>query len=176
MKKYLLVGCGNERSKRVKCPESASDDFSDGVLVTSDIDPGVGADVVHNLDVLPYPWQSNEFNEVHAYECLEHCGTQGDARFFFGQFAEFWRILKPDGVLALSVPIWNHDLAWGVPDHKRVFPPCLFGFLERKYYDNVGRPGYGDYRALLGEQNWDVVGHQIASHVGSMFVVMKALK
>ncbi len=174
--KYLLAGCGHEHSKRVRCPESPSADFSDGVLVTWDVDPDVQPDVVHDLDVLPYPFAEGEFDEIHAYECLEHCGTQGDAKFFFGQFAEFWRILSPGGLLALSVPLWNTDLAWGVPDHRRVFPPTIFGFLEPRYYENVGKPGYADYRKLLGRTHFEVLGAQEDRNVGSLYVLMKAVK
>lgn len=170
--RYLLAGCGNARDKRVQCPESPALNFGSD-LVRWDGDPDCNPDVLHDMEVFPYPFADEEFDEIHAYECLEHCGTQGDAKFFFGQFAEFYRILKPGGVMALSVPMWNHYIAFSVPDHKRVLPAEIFGFLDQDYYLNVGRPGYGDYRKLLGKTDFKPLGKQEVPSMGSVFVVMR---
>ena len=67
-------------------------------LVTLDIDPNCNPDIICDLNELPYPFKDNTFNEIHGYEVLEHCGTQGDYQYFFAQFTEFWRILKPEGM------------------------------------------------------------------------------
>lgn len=176
LRSYLLIGCGHDRGKRVQMPESPEKDFSAGNLVTLDLDESTGADVVHDLEVLPYPFADNQFDEVHAYEVLEHCGTQGDAKFFFGQFAEFWRMLKPGGLMCISVPLWDCETAWAVPDHKRVLPPAIFGFLDQSYYKNVGKPGYGDYRKLLGATDFEPVGRQEVTQSQSLYVVMRARK
>lgn len=176
MKKVLLLGSGSEHGKRVTMAESPEKDFSTVDLVTCDVDPDLTPkpDVVHDLDLLPYPFADGEFDEIHAYEVLEHCGTQGDAKFFFGQFYEFWRILKPGGHMFISVPMWDSFLAWGVPDHKRVLPSCIFGFLSPRYYDNVGKPGYADYRKLLGPTHFDALG---ADEQGeTLYVVLRAIK
>lgn len=173
---YLLIGSGNEHSRRIQTPENPSTDFSDGTLVKLDIDPRAKPDVVHDLNELPYPFADNEFDEIHAYECLEHCGTQGDGKFFFAQFGEFWRMLKPNGLMAISVPVWNSEVAWGVPDHKRVFPPCVFGFLDPAYYDNVGKPGYADYRDWLGPTHFKVQGMKQSDEAMQLFVLLKAVK
>lgn len=172
--RYLLVGCGNEYGKRVVGECSPSKDFSDGVLVKWDKDPDIGADVVHDLDVLPYPFEDNEFDEIHAYEVLEHCGKQGDGDYFFAQFAEFWRMLKPGGIMAISVPQWDCSIQWGVPDHKRCLPPDVFGFLDITYYDNLGKPGYADYRKLLGTTRFTIIGLDKSRDLD--YIVMRANK
>lgn len=176
LRRYLLIGAGHDRGKRVNLPESPEKDFTTGELVTLDIDPGTKPDVNHDLDVLPYPFAENEFDEIHAYEVLEHCGAQGDAKFFFGQFAEFWRILKPGGLMCISVPLWDCETAWAVPDHKRVLPPSIFGFLDQNYYRNVGKPGYGDYRHLLGSTDFEPIGRQEISQSQMLYVVLRARK
>ena len=140
----LLIGSGNSHDKRVWFPESPNTEFGD--LVTLDLRD---ADVNHDLDELPYPFRDEAFDEVHAYEVLEHCGSQGDGEFFFGQFNEFYRILKPGGFMVITVPMWNSEVAFGVPDHKRVLPISIFGFLTEGHYENVGKPGYADYRHLI---------------------------
>ena len=178
----LLLGCGNVHNKRIKFSGDLDDPaaiekiigrgspwekFEDYCrLHLHDIDPelmqayidnldnwrgsAVGMDL-HDLNVLPYPWLTEQFDEIHAYEVLEHCGRQGDGDFFFGQFNEFWRMLKPGGYFMLSVPMWD-------PDHCRVMPAGLFGFLTEDYYENVGKKeGYGDYRSYLQGRYWVAV-------------------
>jgi len=142
----LLLGCGNRRDRRIGLP---GDEPEWGLLITLDIDPATGCDVQHDLNVLPYPFWSNQFDEIAAYEVLEHCGTQGDWRFFFGQFDELHRILKPGGMLFATVPSLASPWAWGDPGHTRVIPPAMLGFLDRSEYEKqVGHTPMTDYRAV----------------------------
>jgi hypothetical protein len=166
-KKYLIVGCGNSLDKRIRFSsdkgiDSPEEDFSNGGadiwlrnVTTVDHTKEVNPDIVADLNILPYEFGEG-YDEIHAYEVLEHCGAQGDAEFFFGQFNEFHRMLKPNGLMMITVPVWNTAVAWGVPDHKRVMPLALFGFLEKDYYENVGKPGYGDYRHLI-KGYWEII-------------------
>ena len=170
----LLLGCGNVHDKRITfTPEADQQEhlgkgspwekFEDYArLHLSDYDTELMEKFDQegklftwaDLEVFPYPWEDESMDEIHAYEVLEHQSRQGDGDFFFGQFNEFWRILKPGGYFCLSVPMWDSEVAWGVPDHKRVLPPGIFGFLTKEYYDNIGKPGYGDYRSYLKGRYW----------------------
>lgn len=129
----LLLGCGLERIKRLHVTGVDSDW---GELTTLDYDASNDPDVVHDLNVFPYPFEDNSFDEVHAYEVLEHTGVQGDWKFFFAQFDELWRILKPGGHLCCTVPWWQDRWAWGDPGHTRVIQPESIGFLDRTRYDS----------------------------------------
>ena len=140
----LLIGCGNRRAK--VCYQPGNESFSD--LTTLDIDPLSGADIIHDLDVLPYPFANDTFDEIHAPEVLEHTGRQGDWRFFFAQFFEFWRILKPGGFLAASCPSVTSRWAWGDPGHTRVIQPETLTFLSQPQYEQVGKTAMTDYRAI----------------------------
>jgi predicted SAM-dependent methyltransferase len=106
----------------------------------------VKPDIVHDLNIIPLPFDDNSFDEIHAYQVLEHCGTQGDYKFFFAQFEDFWRILKPNGFLCASVPAWNGPWAWGDPGHKRVIPYESLIFLDQEEYKQVGTTSICDYR------------------------------
>ena len=64
--------------------------------------------------------------------------------FFFDQFTEFWRILKPSGLFFATVPHWLNIWAWGDPGHKRIINQASITFLSQKQYqeqiDKVGTP------------------------------------
>ena len=142
----LLLGCGNDRRKKLTF-EHIPTEWTQ--LVTLDISAEAKPDVVHDLNVMPLPFEDSQFDEIHAYEVLEHVGWQGDWRFFFRQFDEFWRILKPGGYLCATVPMWDSPWAWGDPGHTRVLPPECLIFLDRRQYVHVGNTAMTDYRAEI---------------------------
>mgnify|MGYP001806499678 CR=1 FL=1 len=147
----ILLGCGGDRLKRLHAPGKR--DWVD--LVTLDIEPAHKPDVVHDLNDLPYPFASDSADEIHAYEVLEHVGRQGDAAFFFAQWDEFYRILKPGGMVYMSVPKRESVWAWGDPGHTRIITKEQLGFLHRPAYVHVGSTPMSDYRRLF-VSDWDV--------------------
>jgi hypothetical protein len=138
----LLIGCGNRRKKVLHRPGHEAFDE----LTTLDIDPDCGADVIHDLNVLPYPFEDDTFDEIHAYEVLEHTGQQGDWRFFFAQFSEFWRIMRNGGLLFASSPSVESPWLWGDPGHTRAMQPQSLYFLDQTHYAEVGTTAMTDYR------------------------------
>lgn len=141
--KELLLGAGSSREKRVYVQGRES--WSD--LTTLDFNSDHKPDVEWDLERLPLPFPNNEFDEIHAYEVLEHTGQQGDWKFFFSQFSDFWRILKPGGLLFGTCPSWKSAWAWGDPSHKRVISNGTLVFLSQKEYDKqVGKTPMTDYR------------------------------
>jgi SAM-dependent methyltransferase len=142
----LLIGAGNARTKKL-WREGATPAFDD--VVTLDIDPLCQPDVLWDLNERPLPFADEEFDQIHAYEVLEHVGRQGDWRGFFAEFSEYWRILAPAGVLILSCPKWDSPWAWGDPGHTRVIGTQCFTFLDQDAYaDQVGKTAMTDYRAV----------------------------
>jgi SAM-dependent methyltransferase len=139
----LLIGAGSRRLKHLIWQGRA--EWS--APVTLDINPDHKPDVVHDLTVLPLPFADDTFDEIHAYEVLEHTGQQGDWRFFFAQFSEFWRILKPGGVLLGTSPAPASNWVWGDPGHTRVISPEAVTFLvQPQYTAQVGITPMTDYR------------------------------
>jgi SAM-dependent methyltransferase len=140
----LLIGCGNSRTKKLRFGDEGWAD-----LTTIDHDPNCGADVVHDLEQYPWPFEDNSFDECHAYCVLEHLGQQGDYKSFFATFAEIYRILKPGGILGAFCPSWQSEWAWGDPSHTRIISPASLVFLDREQYHNqVGRTAMTDFRWL----------------------------
>lgn len=143
-KRELLLGCGNSRDKKVHGTWTTKE-WSN--LTTLDVDPGVNPDVVWDLtNPAQLPFDDNSFDEIHAYEVLEHIGQQGDFRAFFRQFYDYWRILKPDGLFVATVPMWDSPWAWGDPGHTRIITKGSLIFLDPREYSQIGKSSMTDYR------------------------------
>jgi SAM-dependent methyltransferase len=143
--KELIIGCGSSMDKRLSMDGSRK--FVNPVRLDYNADHK--PDVVWDLNVMPYPFADNEFDEIHAYEVLEHCGTQGDYKFFFAQFSELHRILKPNGHLMATCPSRHSPWAWGDPSHTRILQPEQLVFLSQKEYeDQVGKTPMSDFRNI----------------------------
>ena len=143
--KELLIGCGSRRTKHIAVNGNKVFDN----VVTLDNNPSHHPDVGHDLKNHPLPFKDNEFDEIHAYEVLEHLASQGDYQFFFKEFSEYWRILKPGGYFCASVPEVSSIWALGDPSHKRIFHPAWLTFLSQdEYTKQVGKTAISDFRSI----------------------------
>jgi hypothetical protein len=154
----LLLGCGRRREKWVWDESSQGPVYGDwDDLVTVDFNVQVDPLVVADLRD-PLPFRADVFTELHCYEVLEHVGYQGDWRFFFDQFADFWRVLRPGGLVVGTVPWWQDEWAFGDPSHTRVITPNTFVFLNQETYQRNFREGrpMSDF-TFYWKLNFDIV-------------------
>lgn len=117
-------------------------------------------DVVHNLDLLPWPWADESAEEILAIDVMEHLRLE-----VHEWMAECWRILRPGGKLTVRLPAWNHPQGYSFrdPTHRRVFHlQSLWYFCPNApgtLWQNFGRYMFGaDYRAW-----WQYVSSEIES-------------
>jgi len=143
--KELLLGCGSRTVKDI-----SFDGKKEFVNVTRlDNNADHKPDVVHDLTQHPLPFSDNEFDEIHCYEVLEHLAQQGDYEFFFREFSEYARILKPDGFFMASCPALGSDWVWGDPSHRRVISKANLVFLDQdEYTSQVGKTPMSDFRYI----------------------------
>jgi len=153
--KALVLGAGASDTMRVglspvgkgQCPKTFGEAFKPENIWKVDINPKCNPRIVHDLEVFPWPLPTGYFNEIHAYEVLEHLGTVGDYKFFFQLWRQMWDLLAPDGVVAASTPWWQSVWAWQDPGHKRVYSTELFVYLNQdEYASQIGRTSMTDYR------------------------------
>ena len=143
----LLLGCGHRREKLMGLPGS---NLKWDKLVTLDIVGAVKPDIL--CDLMQIPWapivtntvgercidknsglfKGSYFDEIHAYEVMEHLGAQGDYKIFFAQFREIFRMLKPGGHFFATVPSRFSPWLWGDPGHTRVSYQESFSFMSQK--------------------------------------------
>lgn len=151
MKRSLLIGCGNDRRKKVYL--SGNPEWA-GELTTMDMNPDCNPDIVIDMaaqyDAVPgrfyLPFQDATFDELGAFDTLEHWGAQGDWKAWFGEMAEYHRIMKPGATFGIIVPIGQDAIA--DPGHTRFFHQNHFGFLSQAFYkENEGKgTSFTDYR------------------------------
>lgn len=72
-----------------------------------------GVDVVHDLDVTPWPLPTAHFDQITAAQIFEHLSNP------VGFMVECHRVLKPGGLLWLSVPHWQSENSFTDPTHVR---------------------------------------------------------
>lgn len=102
--------------------------------VNLDRAPLPGVDVVHDLDVAPWPFPDARFAEVSGLQVFEHVL---DPVLFIN---EAWRVLAPGGVLFLTVPSWRSENAYTDPTHRRFCTERTFDYWidGRPLHDQMG--------------------------------------
>jgi len=85
------------------------------------------AEIQHDLDAFPYPWETSSVDAVRMCHSLEH--TVDD----MAVVQEVHRILKPGGVFWIKVPHVRGIVAFGL-DHKH--------YYTRQFFVNICR-GFG---------------------------------
>ena len=146
-KRILILGCGSDNRKKVMM-KGDTEDWG-GVVVRLDMNPAHDPDVIWDLNQHPLPFDDREFDEIHAYEVLEHLGSMGDENFFFSEWNEYYRVLKPGGLFYATVPRLDSPWAWADPSHKRMIVPETLIFLSQKAYEEqVGVTPMSDFRYI----------------------------
>lgn len=97
--------------------------------VNLDILKREGVDVAHDLNVFPYPFPKNHFDEIYASHLLEHVED------VLKVMEELYRMLKPGGVLIANVPYYSSSGAFQDPTHKHFFADdtAKFYFILNSY-------------------------------------------
>jgi SAM-dependent methyltransferase len=117
--KILDLGCG--KKKRAG---------SVGV----DINPNSDADIIHDLNVFPYPFDNSTFEYCFLDNALEHFDNP------IRVMEEIYRILKLEGTCKIIVPYFRSRWAYIDPTHKNFFTIDSFMYFDPDnfYYTNLG--------------------------------------
>jgi len=166
--KELLLGCGSRTKKQIYIENG---EFSN--LTRLDINADHNPDIIWDLTQHPLPFKDNEFDEIHTYDVLEHLAQQGDYKFFFREFSEYWRILKPGGRFFAGVPETTSPWMWGEPSHKRVINEQTITFLTQTNYAQVGKTAMSDFRHIYKADFRKIYINTIE---GTFYFILEAVK
>jgi predicted SAM-dependent methyltransferase len=114
MTAQLNLGCGTDRKEG---------------WVNLDYNPDYHPDVVHDFDVLPYPFENEQFERIYCSHVLEH------VKDLFGTLDELLRILKKDGVIHVPVPHFSNGNGFNDLTHRRFFGWYTFRQMVDGYYN-----------------------------------------
>jgi len=118
MKKILVLGCG----KKIPPGDPTKDQ-----ITTLDINPNVGADIIHDLDKFPYPFADNEFDQIHLDNVLEHLTD------VIAVMEELHRISKPNAEIVVIVPYFRSIWAALDPTHKHFFTVDSLSYFDQNH-------------------------------------------
>lgn len=202
LRKQLLLGCGyplrggttaDQRYRKKMRVFETPDRWES--LTTLDVNKDCDPDLWCDLNGQP-PWvaiprdekdrpyfgqlrimESDYWDEIHAYEVLEHLGRQGDAHSFFAHFSEIYRLLRPGGHLLATVPSKRSGFFWGDPSHSRAIVQESLIFLDQNEYivqcDRAIPTGMSDYRSIY-KADFKLVDHN--DNGGSLYFILQAVK
>lgn len=123
----LEIGCGIHRSGETT------------VAIDKIRTPQV--DIVRDVAKRGIPFADNTFDQVRAYDVIEHIESYEDLIFLFN---EIWRVLKPEGLFHFTTPNGVIN-SFAHMTHVRAFSAGSFEYLK-----DVGNPEFNHMREADG--------------------------
>ena len=108
----LNLGCGRKRRAGA---------------VNVDCTSRTSPDVVHDLDVRPWPFPDNEFAEVFAFDVLEHLQD------IVATMEELHRVSRGGARVEITVPHFSSANAFTDPTHRHFFSRFSFDYFENTH-------------------------------------------
>ena len=112
MEKKLNLGCGTDKL--------------DGYVGVDSIKTAA-VDIVHDLNIFPYPFEDNSVDEILMDNVLEHLED------VIKVMEELHRISKKDAIIRINVPHAKCTGALADPTHKHFFLESSFRYFEEDY-------------------------------------------
>jgi len=113
--KILDVGCGLH-----KFPGS----------VGLDVVPLPTVDVVHDLNVFPYPFEANTFDQIRIIHVIEHLQS------VVKTMEEIHRVAKPNALVTIVTPHHSDSSSWQDPTHVWHLNSGSFQFFDEAHQSN----------------------------------------
>lgn len=122
--RVLDLGCGNRKRHGA---------------VGVDVNPNSQADVVHDLNIIPYPFQDSSFDEIVLDNVLEHLDD------VVRVVAELHRLCRAGGLVKVIVPYFRAPWAYIDPTHRHFFTTDSFSYFDPGH-PNCRQYGYSNAR------------------------------
>lgn len=113
-----------------------------------------GIDVMHDLDVFPWPWEDASVEEIVAFDVFEH--VDHPVQFM----TECHRILRPGGLLSIHTSWIGNPESFTDPTHKRFCTKQTFDYwipgttMYDGYNKAYGGVAFTRRRIAVGPDNY----------------------
>ena len=97
-------------------------------------------EVVHDLEVFPWPFEDNSVSEIEMHHSLEHMGESTEV--FLKIVQEIYRISKPNCIWRISVPHPRSNGFEGDPSHVRKITPQIMSLFSLKNNEEWQKKGW----------------------------------
>jgi len=87
-------------------------------------------DIVHDLNIYPYPFEDNSIDEMVCNHFIEHVA---DISKFID---ECYRILKNKSKMIITAPYYTSIRAWQDPTHIRAISEATFLYFNKKWRED----------------------------------------
>lgn len=145
MSATLNLGCGN---KLLSGP---------GVVNHDRIKHRAEVDVAWDLNVMPWPWADRCFDRIYACTVFEHLRCT-----LLETVDECWRILRPEGLLQMKLPMWNHERSYDDVTH-------YWRFTARSCDVFDPDTEFGQAYSFYTERKWKIVNPAILNKALTSF-------
>ena len=95
--------------------------------VNLDRTPASRPDVVHDLDVRPWPFADNRFDQVYAFDVVEHLAD------VVAVMEELHRICRDGAAIEITVPHFSSGNAFTDPTHRHFFSRFSFDYFDSSH-------------------------------------------
>lgn len=96
-------------------------------------------DLMWDLETFPWPWESDQVQEVLMIHVLEHLGR--DTEVYLAIIRELYRVCQHGAKVVIAVPHHNHQFFHDDPTHVRAITPTgltLFSKKANQYWIDNG--------------------------------------
>jgi ubiquinone/menaquinone biosynthesis C-methylase UbiE len=142
----LDVGCGRD-----KLPDA----------IGIDSNPRSHADIIHDLDVRPWPIPDSSIDYVRAQDVLEHVSD------FFGVMAEIFRVCRDGATVDVRMPFMSSLNFATDPTHRRAGTSGTFDYFDPR--TAMGRYAYTESRFELIEFRYGRFYHGLLGKLFKFF-------
>lgn len=128
-----------------------------------DISRETDADIIHDLNVFPYPFSDNEFDYIYADNIIEHLESVVKV------MEELHRITKHGSTIKIIVPFFRSIYAYIDPTHKHFFTVRSFDYFDpEKKFNQLYKysPCFFKVEKILFDES---MGHGLAGKVLTWF-------
>lgn len=106
------------------------------------VDRHAPADVIHDLEQLPWPWETSSVSEILMQHVLEHLGRSTES--FLRIIQELYRVCRHGAMIHITVPHPRHDAFLSDPTHVRAILPETWELFSKEMNQMWKQKGFSN--------------------------------